>query len=158
MVPKLGEGRLIESGGLVTLGLSGMEWEVTTCSQIFDRLARRIFYERRESISSRVFRAMFGPQSLFGGFFQLLSWFFHDSCYDTNVFDECLREAFPEDLAIFGPIGDGPKSHSNSKFAVIATNIARETRSFVFGNFNVADWFAGNQHGLGLSPRSANHG
>ncbi|KAL4960580.1 patatin-like phospholipase family protein [Aspergillus stella-maris] len=134
------------SGGLITLGLSGMEWDATMCSRTFDRLARRIFYERRESMPSRFFRSIFGPQSLFGGAFQLASWFFHDSCYDSKVFEDSLREAFGDDIPIFGPVPDGSRSHSNSKFAVIATNIAKETKSFVFGNFNVSDWFAGHQH------------
>ncbi|KAL4927720.1 patatin-like phospholipase family protein [Aspergillus undulatus] len=134
------------SGGLITLGLSGMEWDAVTCSLTFERLARRIFYERRESTPSRVFRFIFGPRSVFGGVFQLLSWFFHDSCYDSKVFEESLREAFRDDIPIFGPVPDSSRSHSNSKFAVIATNIAKETKSFVFGNFNVVDWFAGHQH------------
>ncbi|KAG2001293.1 hypothetical protein GB937_010312 [Aspergillus fischeri] len=35
------------SGGLITLSMIGMEWDIAICSQMFDRLARRIFYECR---------------------------------------------------------------------------------------------------------------
>ncbi|KAL4948945.1 patatin-like phospholipase [Aspergillus filifer] len=134
------------SGGLIALGLSGMEWDVSTCSQMFDRLARRIFAERIQPTRSGFFRRLFGRGSFLGGVIQLLWWVYHDSCYDTRVFDTSLREAFREDRRIFGPVGSTSLSHSRSKFAVIATNIAKETRSFVFGNFNAVDWFAREKH------------
>ncbi|KAL2801854.1 patatin-like phospholipase [Aspergillus granulosus] len=134
------------SGGLIALGLSGMEWDVSTCSQMFDRLARRIFEERIQSSLSRVLRFLFGQYSLLGAIFQWLSWFCQDGCYDTRIFDASLREAFREERRIFGVVGVSSHSKSRSKFGVIATNIAKETRSFVFGNFNAADWFAGQKH------------
>ncbi|KAL4935867.1 hypothetical protein BDV06DRAFT_217099 [Aspergillus oleicola] len=113
------------SGSLIILGLSSMEWDAITCSYIFNYLACWIFYKYRESM-----------------LLHLVSWFFHDSCYDSKVFEESLREAFYDNLPIFGPAPDGSRSHSNSKFVVITTNIIKETKSFVFSNFNMADWFA----------------
>ncbi|KAL4893422.1 acyl transferase/acyl hydrolase/lysophospholipase [Aspergillus ambiguus] len=131
------------SGGLIVLGLMGMGWDVSTCSQVFDRLARRIFHERRRSILSSFSRLLFGRDSILDGFLRWISWILHDSCYDAGVFDASLREAFGESHRIFDVVGPNPPSHlhSKSKFAVIATTIAKETKSYVFGNFNGADWF-----------------
>ncbi|KAL3459620.1 patatin-like phospholipase [Aspergillus heterothallicus] len=134
------------SGGLITLGLIGMQWDVSTCSRTFDRLAKRIFRERRQSTLSRLPRLVFGQNSSLGVILQWLSWFFHDSCYDTRIFDSSLQEAFQEDRRIFGVNSASRQPHSGTKFCVIATSIAKETRSFVFGNFNAVDWFSGKKH------------
>ncbi|KAL3473200.1 acyl transferase/acyl hydrolase/lysophospholipase [Aspergillus californicus] len=131
------------SGGLIVLGLAGMGWDVSACSEVFDRLARRIFRERRRGTLSKMFRLILGRDSLLGGIFQWVSWLLHDSCYDPRVFDASLREAFGEARRIFDVVGTGSELHSRSKFGVIATSIAKETRSFVFGNFNAADWSTG---------------
>ncbi|GFF96240.1 hypothetical protein IFM53868_08435 [Aspergillus udagawae] len=135
------------SGGLITLGMIGMEWDIAICSQMFDRLARRIFYERRRSALSWLPRLLFGRDSMVGAIIQWLSWLFHDGCYDARIFDASLREAFREDHRIFGAVGLHSRTHSRSKFGVVATSIAEETRSFVFGNFNAVDWFAEEKHG-----------
>lgn len=126
-----------------------MEWNVSTCSETFDRLARRIFEDRIQSKLSPIFRFLFGQGSILGALLRWLWWFYHDGCYDTRVFDASLREAFREDRRIFGAVGIDSHSKSGSKFGVIATSIAKETRSFVFGNFNAVDWFAGEKHGQG---------
>ena len=68
-----------------------------------------------------------------------MSWLLHDSCYDPTVFDTSLWEVFEKTHCIFNVAGPRPELHSKSKFGVIATNIAKETKSFVFGNFNAAD-------------------
>ncbi|KAL2783808.1 patatin-like phospholipase [Aspergillus keveii] len=134
------------SGGLIILGLIGMGWEVSTCIQMFDRLARRIFHERRTPALSWLPRLVFGKNSALGTLVQWLSWFFHDSCYDGQIFDASLREAFPEDRRIFGDTGHRKLNHSWAKFAVVATNIAKETRSYIFGNFNADDWIVDERH------------
>jgi hypothetical protein len=84
---------------------------------------------------------------MLGAIIQWLSWLFHDGCYDARIFDASLREAFREDHRIFGAVGLHSRTHSRSKFGVVATSIAEETRSFVFGNFNAVDWFAEEKHG-----------
>ncbi|KAL4740381.1 patatin-like phospholipase [Aspergillus similis] len=134
------------SGGLIALAVSGMEWDIPTCSDMFDRLARRIFQERTQPTLAGLLQRFFGQGSFMGKFVQLLWWVYHDGCYDTRIFDASLREAFREDRRIFGAVGSNTHSNSKSKFAVIATNIAKETTSFVFGNFNAVDWFARDKH------------
>ncbi|KAA8642358.1 uncharacterized protein ATNIH1004_011302 [Aspergillus tanneri] len=131
------------SGGLIILGLMGMGWDVSTCSQVFDRLARRIFRNRRRMMLSRIFRFILGRDSVLGGILQWVSWLLHDSCYDPRVFDASLREAFGESHRIFDVVDTGSGFHSRYKFGVIATTISKETKSFVFGNFNSADMSLG---------------
>ncbi|KAB8227271.1 patatin-like phospholipase family protein [Aspergillus alliaceus] len=131
------------SGGLLVLGLIGMEWDAPTCSQTFDLLARRIFRERRQPVISWLLRLVLGRDSLLGDIPKWLSWFLHDSCYDPRIFDVSLQEAFSGNRRVFDPVGEPSRSpvHSRSKFGVIAASIAKDTRSFVFGNFNASDWF-----------------
>lgn len=134
------------TGGLIVLGLACMGWDVSTCSQMFDRLARRIFCERRRFTFSRFFRLILGQNSLLSGILQWISWLLHDSCYNLTVFDASLQEAFGELHCIFDVASSRPELHSKSKFGVIAATIAKETKSFVFGNFNAADLSSGD-HG-----------
>jgi hypothetical protein len=133
-----------------------MGWDVPTCSQVFDRLARRVFRERRQPVISWLLRLIIGRDSILGDIPRWLSWLLHDSCYDTNVFDTCLREAFHDERCIFSTISQGSESHSQSKFGVVAASIAKETRSFVFGNFNAADWYT-KDHGKYFRPFSIRH-
>ncbi|KAH3502314.1 hypothetical protein KXV55_005947, partial [Aspergillus fumigatus] len=115
--------------GLIVLGINGMGWDVPTCSQVFDRLARRVFRERRQPVISWLLRLIIGRDSILGDIPRWLSWLLHDSCYDTRVFDTCLREAFHGERRIFSAISQGPESHSQSKFGVVAASIAKETRA-----------------------------
>ncbi|OGM39291.1 hypothetical protein ABOM_012150 [Aspergillus bombycis] len=139
------------SGGLLVLGLIGMEWDAPACSQTFDLLARRIFRERRQPVISWLLRLVLGRDSLLGNIPKWLSWFLHDSCYDPRIFDISLQEAFSGSRRVFDPVGEPSQSpvHSKSKFGVIAASIAKDTRSFVFGNFNAVDWFC-KDHGYEL--------
>ncbi|KAB8069859.1 patatin-like phospholipase [Aspergillus leporis] len=139
------------SGGLLVLGLIGMEWDAPTCSQTFDLLARRIFRERRQPVISWLLRLVLGRDSLLGNIPKWLSWFLHDSCYDPRLFDVSLQEAFSGSRRVFDPAGECSRSHvhSKSKFGVVAASIAKDTRSFVFGNFNAVDWFS-KDHGYQL--------
>ncbi|UDD63787.1 hypothetical protein AFCA_011046 [Aspergillus flavus] len=137
------------SGGLIVLGLVAMGWDVSTCSKKFDLLARRIFRERRQPAISWLLRLILRRDSLLGDIPKWLSWFFHDSCYDARLFDDCLQEAFGGDRRIFEPVKDklSARWRSGAKFGVVATSIARETKSFVFGNFNAVNWFDLNHGG-----------
>ncbi|GKZ39772.1 hypothetical protein AbraIFM66950_001159, partial [Aspergillus brasiliensis] len=68
--------------------------------------------------------------------------FFHDSCYDPRLFNTSLQEAYGSSRHISDTVNNGSQVlHSQSKFGVIAANIAKDTRSFVFGNFNAVDWY-----------------
>lgn len=58
-----------------------LQWDVLTCAQTFDRLARRTFQERRK---------------------WWLTWWLYDGCYDGTVFDTALKEVFGEHRGMFG--------------------------------------------------------
>ncbi|KAE8396949.1 patatin-like phospholipase [Aspergillus pseudonomiae] len=132
------------TGGLLVLGLIGMEWDVSLCSEKFDFLARRIFRERRQPVVSRLLHAILGQDSLLGNIPKWLSWFLHDSCYDPRLFDTTLQDAFSRYKRIFDPAcgTSHPTLQSKPKFGVVAASIAKDTRSFIFGNFNAVDWFS----------------
>jgi hypothetical protein len=132
------------AGGLIVLGLNAMGWDVPKCSDVFDRLARRVFSQRRQPAISWVFHLILGRDSILGNIAKWLSWLLHDSCYDASIFDTCLREAFGEQRRIFDAVSQDSSLQLNSraKFGVVAATIAKETKSFVFGNFNAVDWFS----------------
>ncbi|KAE8383882.1 patatin-like phospholipase [Aspergillus bertholletiae] len=126
------------SGGLSILGLFNMQWGVKKCADVFDRMARRIFHERRSSTLARASQAMFGSHSFLGTVHKWLLWLLYDSCYDGRVFDLALKEVYTINNRIFDSLLLEASStrYSKTKVGVVATSIARETRSFVFGNFN----------------------
>ncbi|KAL4888218.1 patatin-like phospholipase [Aspergillus ambiguus] len=128
------------SGGLSIIGLFNKEWDVRECSEIFDRLARRIFSQRRNSLFSQVSQAVLGGNTIFGRLQKWATWLLHDGCYDGRVFDSALQEAFEGDRCIFDALctKGSTLTRSKARFGVIATSIARETWPFVFGNFNAA--------------------
>lgn len=121
-------------GGLIVLGLFVLQWDVLTCSRVFERLARRIFQERLKSAFSWL------PGLMLGRIRKWLTWWLHDGCYDGTIFDTTLKEIFGEHRRMFGALELGPfkPTISRTKVGVVATNIARDTKSFIFGNFNAA--------------------
>ncbi|GMF77642.1 unnamed protein product [Aspergillus oryzae] len=123
---------------LSILGLFNMQWGVKKCADVFDRMARRIFHERRSSTLARASQAMFGSHSFLGTVHKWLLWLLYDSCYDGRVFDLALKEVYTINNRIFDSLLLEASStrYSKTKVGVVATSIARETRSFVFGNFN----------------------
>lgn len=137
------DGALTQTGGLLVLGLIAMEWDIPTCSQTFDILARRIFCARRQPAISSLLRFLLGKNSILGNIPKWLSWFLHDSCYDPRLFDTSLQEAYGSSRRISEAVTNSTEVllHSQSKFGVIAANIAKDTRSFIFGNFNAVDWY-----------------
>ncbi|KAL4745858.1 patatin-like phospholipase family protein [Aspergillus foveolatus] len=128
------------SGGLSILALFKKLWNVKTCAGIFDRMARQIFEEKQSSSLSRAFQALLGDRSLLGRAHKWLSWLLYDGCYSGHVFDSALKEVFGEVSQMFEAlyVESLPSTSSRTKFGVVATSIAKETRSFVFGNFNPA--------------------
>lgn len=130
----------IISGGHIALGLFAMSWDVADCSERFNTLARRIFYERRPSILPLLLHRVSGYKSLFGEVAKWIQWLLHDSCYDSQVFDAALKGAFGENRCIFGATREdppGPK-RSGPKVGVVTTSISEDTNTFVIGNFNVS--------------------
>ncbi|KAL4924643.1 patatin-like phospholipase family protein [Aspergillus undulatus] len=128
------------SGGLSVLALFKRLWDVKTCTGIFDKMARQIFEEKQSSPLSRAFQAMLGDGSLLGRVHKWFLWLLYDGCYSGRVFDSVLKEVFGEVSRLFEALYvDGlPITSSRTKFGVVATSIAKETRSFIFGNFNPA--------------------
>ncbi|KAE8371112.1 patatin-like phospholipase [Aspergillus bertholletiae] len=129
------------AGGLSILGLLKMGWDIKTCSEKFDRVARQIFHNRRNSLLSKVFRSTAGRESVIAHLHKWLLWFLFDGCYDSNIFDSVLKDVYGERTRIFDP---QPRANSVSLFSgtkvgVVAASIAKNTRSFVFGNFNTAE-------------------
>ncbi|KAF4202417.1 hypothetical protein CNMCM8927_000229 [Aspergillus lentulus] len=106
-----------------------MGWDVPTYSQVFDCLARQVFWERRQPVISWLLQLIIGRDSILGDILRWLSWLLYDSCYDTYVFNTCLCEAFHDERRIFSAISQGPELHSQSKFSVVAASIAKETRA-----------------------------
>lgn len=120
-------------GGLIVYDLFKLRWDVSTCSQVFDCLARRIFRERRHPALSWLRYC-----SILAEIYKWLNWVLHDGCYDSAIFDSALKEAFGETLGIFDTVESDQSGamYSQIKVAVVATNIAKQIESFVFGNFN----------------------
>src|ERR1700739_820637 len=104
-----------------------MQWGVLTCSQVFDRLARRIFHERRKSAISWVFRSFFGFRSIFGEIHKWLTWILNDGCYDASIFDLTLKDVFSENRRIVDSLDSNTSTglFSKTKVGVVATSIAR---------------------------------
>ncbi|QQK44167.1 Patatin-like serine hydrolase, putative [Penicillium digitatum] len=125
------------SGGLIAIGLFIMTWNISTCSGIFEELARRIFRSRRRSPFA-LLNFTYRSGSMLGNMGRWLHWLLHDSCYDARVFDDALKSVFGENRLMFGPSRDDPRGslQSNSKIGVVTTSISRETGAFVIGNFN----------------------
>lgn len=125
------------TGGLIAIGLFIMSWNVSTCSEIFEELARRIFRSRRRSPFA-LLNFTYRSGSMLGNVGRWLHWLLHDSCYDARVFDDALKSVFGENRLMFGPSRDDPRGslQSNSKIGVVTTSISRETGAFVIGNFN----------------------
>ncbi|EAW20659.1 patatin-like phospholipase family protein [Aspergillus fischeri NRRL 181] len=124
------------SGGLSTLGLFKMKWNARKCSDMFDRVARRIFHERRESAISRFFRTVFKAELPLAILPRWVLWLLHDGCYDSGTFDLALKDVFGDDHRIFGAFDRQSTAISGTRFGVVATSIAKDTHSCVFGNFN----------------------
>jgi hypothetical protein len=127
-----------------------MSWNVSTCSEIFEDLARRIFRERRHS-PFLLLNRVYGKGSILGEMGRWIQWLLHDSCYDARVFDAALKSAFGDNRRIFGTSRDDPRGalQSNTKVGVVTTSISRETNAFVIGNFNAVDGWD-NEHSKGL--------
>lgn len=118
-----------------------MQWDIRKCADVFDQMAHRIFHERRSSSLSRASQAIFGSTSFFGNVHKWILWLLHDGCYDGRVFDMALKDTFGSNNRIFDTLkGENDSTmYSKSKMGVVATSIAKETWSFVFGNFNPAE-------------------
>ncbi|KAJ5475413.1 hypothetical protein N7539_007700 [Penicillium diatomitis] len=127
------------SGALIALGLFAMSWDVRTCSERFDTLAKRIFSRRRPSILSMLLHRLAGVESRVGGALRSLQWLIQDSCYDSIAFDDALKSVFGEDRQVFSApdAKDLSLQRSDSKFGVITTSISKDTSTFVY--FTPAD-------------------
>lgn len=117
-----------------------MAWGVADCSERFDTLARRIFSQRRSAILPSLLHPIPGSRSVFGELAKWLKWLLHDSCYDSQVFDLALKDAFGENRRLFGATEEGGSvsQQSGPKVGVVTTSISKSTSTYVIGNFNVS--------------------
>ncbi|KKZ67221.1 hypothetical protein EMCG_07087 [[Emmonsia] crescens] len=136
------------SGGIIGLPLAILLWDVRSCSEAFDRLARRVFQETRQvslacfhhSIIGRVLEWLL-RHSFLGRLLKWLTWWLCDGLYDAAILESVLKENLGGSRRIFdaaGPDSNGALI-SRTKVGVVATNISQETSTFVFGNFNGAE-------------------
>lgn len=118
-----------------------MQWHVKKCAEDFDQMAHHIFHERRSSYLSRMSQVIFGSKSFLGRVQKWILWLLHDGCYDGRVFDKTLKDTLGENSRIFDAlkIENNPTMYSKSKMGVVVTSIAKETWSFILGNFNPAN-------------------
>ncbi|KAJ6115286.1 hypothetical protein N7486_001064 [Penicillium sp. IBT 16267x] len=114
------------SGGLISLGLFAMSWNINDCSERFETLARRIFRERRPSL---LLRQIAGSKSLLG---QIARCY-----YDSRIFDSALKSAFGEDRRIFGATREDPPGprRSGPRVGVVTTSISRNINGGLKYNF-----------------------
>lgn len=116
------------------------------CALLFDNIAQRIFRDRRRPVFSWL------PQQVLRQPRQWVSWLLHDSCYDGAVFDRVLHDVFGDRYLFRGNSSLDMLTTSRSKIAVVATSIAPQTDTAVFGNFNTVQDVM-DEYGKGKSRR-----
>lgn len=110
-------------------------WDLKTCAGIIDKMAWQIFGEKQSSSLSCIFQIMLGDGLLLSRVHKWLSRLLYEGCYSGRVFDLALKEVFGENDQMFEALYADSLSitSSRSKFGVVVTSIAKETRSFIFG-------------------------
>ncbi|KAI0474210.1 hypothetical protein F4859DRAFT_521928 [Xylaria cf. heliscus] len=121
---------VISTGGLVALGLASMNWTVDECIEQFEDLCNQAFTRRT------------------GGGLPLINHFIdhhHHSKYQTRTLESALKEAFTDDMQLFGGERPPESAHWQLKVAVTATSLAGN-KTYVLSNYN--------RHGGRQSPNS----
>ncbi|OJD23816.1 hypothetical protein ACJ73_04829 [Blastomyces percursus] len=123
------------SGGIIAQAMVNLRWDVATCSEVYEQLARRVFRRRRQAPFACLHR------SFLGGLCGWFARFLYDGLYDAAILESSLRENFGESLRTFHAAGHDRSGAllSRTKVGVVATDISRKTSTFVFGNFNGAE-------------------
>ncbi|KAJ2991286.1 hypothetical protein NUW58_g2566 [Xylaria curta] len=108
------------TGGLVALGLASMNWTVDECIEHFEGLCNQAFTRRTG-----------GGLPLVGHF---VDHHYH-SKYQTKTLESVLKEAFTDDMQLFG--GERPLESTRwqVKVAVTATSLAGN-KTYVLSNYN----------------------
>jgi hypothetical protein len=115
-----------------------MKWKPCKCSDIFNRVARCIFHERRESAISHMFWMVFKAELPLAILPRWVLWLLYDRCYDSGTFDLALKDVFGNDHRIFSAFNRQSTAISSTRFGVVATSIGKDTHSCIFSNFNSA--------------------
>lgn len=113
----------ISTGGLVALGLTTMKWSVDECMEKFEKLCDTAFTRRSGS-----------GIPMFGTILEN----YHHSKYETTPIERVLKDAFPEDLHLFGGRVPADLCGSSPKVAVTATSLAGN-KTYVLSNYNRPD-------------------
>ena len=108
---------LILIGALIILAMFRMNWNVTYCTDLFDRLARQLFPRRNRSICAQIR--------------DFLACYLRDSRYDATPLELNLKDVFGHD-PLFGVVKDCP---SGTKIGVTTTTISDATLC-LFTNYN----------------------
>ncbi|OJD27443.1 hypothetical protein ACJ73_01171 [Blastomyces percursus] len=123
------------SGWIIAQAMVNMRWDMATCSEVYEQLARRVFRRRRQAPFACLHGSFLG--GLCGWFARLL----YDGLYDAAILESSLRENFGESLRTFHAAGHDRSGAllSRTKVEVVATDISRKTSTFMFGSFNGAE-------------------
>ncbi|KAK3328585.1 acyl transferase/acyl hydrolase/lysophospholipase [Cercophora scortea] len=113
------------TGGLIALGLTAMNWTVPECIQRFETLCNDVFTKR----------------SLAGGLHGHKLWLIWEACmlpsrYKTKPLENALKEAFTEELCLFGNPTRIDAQVFPTKVAVTATEDRSALRTHVLANYN----------------------
>ncbi|KAI3317161.1 hypothetical protein HD806DRAFT_515838 [Xylariaceae sp. AK1471] len=108
------------TGGLVALGLASMNWSIDECIEKFEGFCEEAFTRR---IGSTL--------PLVGHFIEN----YHHSRYKTSTLEHVLKEAFTDNLQLFGGERVPDRTSWQVKVAVTATALAGN-KTYVLSNYN----------------------
>ncbi|KAI1740057.1 hypothetical protein F4680DRAFT_465847 [Xylaria scruposa] len=110
----------ISTGGIIALGLASMNWTVDKCIEQFENLCDQAFTRRTGSMIPLVSH---------------LIEHHHHSKYQTKTLESALKEAFTDDIHLFGGERLPESAHWQVKVAVTATALAGN-KTYVLSNYN----------------------
>ncbi|KAK3708056.1 hypothetical protein LTR37_011749 [Vermiconidia calcicola] len=106
----------LDTGGLITIGLFLMQWNVDECLTKFETLAEKTFRRRN-------------GYTVFGRIQELAMSYFRDGQYSSLAIEESFQSVFGDDMKMFNPLCN------NTKVAVTTTT-AKDARPCLFSNYN----------------------
>lgn len=108
------------TGGIIALGLASMNWTVDKCIEQFQSLCDQAFTRR------------------IGGEIPLVGHLIdhhHHSKYQTKTLEDALKEAFTDDMQLFGGERSPESTHWQVRVAVTATALAGN-KTYILSNYN----------------------
>jgi hypothetical protein len=105
------------TGGIIALSLAAKGWSVEECTQKFESLCHKAFQER-----------MLAKDPVIGKLVRV----FNHSLYETRAIEGALKEAFTEDLNLFG----GASQNTGMPKIKVAVTAAAVSSCVVLSNYN----------------------